>query len=68
MNSLWADNADYLSLAYTGTGAIKSAVTRAGGKRTFGGMVEDVGKSITRMYINNFKVPFSTSYFQLFLG
>lgn len=56
VNAFWADNGDFLSVAYTGTGAIKSDVTRMGGKRTLGGMVGDLGKSITRMYYNNFKV------------
>jgi hypothetical protein len=56
VNSFWADNGDSLSNAYTGTGAIKSDYTRTGGKRTFGGLMGDLGKSLTRIYINTFKV------------
>lgn len=68
INTLWADNGDNLSKAYTGTGAIKSDYTRTGGKRTIGGMFEDVGKSLTRLYINNFKDTEKQEAIDLFLG
>lgn len=40
---------------YAGTGALKSGFTRTG-KRTLGGLIDDGVKSITRYYLNNFKV------------
>jgi len=40
---------------YAGTGAMKSGFTRTG-KRTLGGLVDDGVKSLTRYYLNNFKV------------
>jgi endonuclease/exonuclease/phosphatase family metal-dependent hydrolase len=50
---LWADNGDTLSRIYAGTGALKSSFTRHG-KMSLGGVLSDVRKSATRMYINNF--------------
>jgi hypothetical protein len=40
---------------YAGTGALKSGFTRTG-KRTLGGLLDDGAKSVTRYYLNNFKV------------
>ena len=40
---------------YAGTGALKSGFTRTG-KRTLGGLIDDGVKSMTRYYLNNFKV------------
>lgn len=40
---------------YAGTGALKSGFTRTG-KRTLAGLMDDGVKSITRYYLNNFKV------------
>ncbi|ELP89775.1 recessive suppressor of secretory defect, putative [Entamoeba invadens IP1] len=51
--NLWADNGDYMSNEYTGTGAQKADITRTG-KRTFSGMEKDLEKSIARYVINNF--------------
>ncbi|KAF3942204.1 Synaptojanin-1 [Dactylella cylindrospora] len=50
---LWADNGDALSRIYAGTGALKSSFTRSG-KSSLGGVLADIRKSATRMYINNF--------------
>lgn len=55
INEMWATNGDNLSRAYAGTGALKSGFTRHG-KRTVGGMFDDVVNSAIRMYVNNFKV------------
>ncbi|KAF9418226.1 inositol polyphosphate 5-phosphatase [Podila epigama] len=53
-SQLWASNGDMLSKIYTGTGALKSEVTRSG-KMSFGGLLSDATKSINRFYINNFQ-------------
>ncbi|KAG9323780.1 hypothetical protein KVV02_000833 [Mortierella alpina] len=53
-SELWADNGDMLSKIYTGTGALKSEVTRSG-KMSFASMLGDATKSINRFYINNFQ-------------
>lgn len=52
-NGIWADNGDWLSKIYAGTGALKSSVTRKG-KSTFFGFIDDAVKSTARFYINNF--------------
>ncbi len=49
----WADNADYVSVMYAGTGALKTDFTRTG-KRTLMGMIKDGINSVTRYYLNNF--------------
>ena len=49
----WADNADYVSLMYAGTGALKTDFTRTG-KRTLAGALQDGVNSVTRYYLNNF--------------
>ncbi|KAJ3339075.1 inositol polyphosphate 5-phosphatase [Gonapodya sp. JEL0774] len=51
-NNLWADNADYLSRIYAGTGALKSSATRHG-KQTWAGLLDDAIKSGTRLVVNN---------------
>ncbi|KAG0235499.1 inositol polyphosphate 5-phosphatase [Actinomortierella wolfii] len=53
-SDLWAQNGDSLSKIYTGTGALKSEVTRSG-KMSFASMIGDATKSINRFYINNFQ-------------
>lgn len=44
---------------YAGTGALKSGFTRTG-KRTVAGLIDDGIKSMTRYYLNNFKVRVDT--------
>ncbi|KAG2453044.1 hypothetical protein HYH02_002379 [Chlamydomonas schloesseri] len=51
---LWADHGDGVSTQYAGTGAMKSGFTRTG-KRTFGGVIDDGVKAVTRYYLNNFQ-------------
>lgn len=50
---LWTDNADAISVLYTGTPALKTDFTRTG-KRTYQGALNDLKNSLTRYYINNF--------------
>jgi phosphatidylinositol 4-phosphatase len=50
---VWADHADFISVAYSGTGALKTDFTRTG-KRTLVGNMADGVNSITRYIKNNF--------------
>ena len=50
---VWADHANEISIAYSGTGALKTDFTRTG-KRTKVGALEDGYKSIMRYIKNNF--------------
>ncbi|KAG9083202.1 hypothetical protein FRC06_004656, partial [Ceratobasidium sp. 370] len=49
----WADHADYVSNAYSGSGALKADFTRTG-VRTKGGAVRDGLNSVTRYLKNNY--------------
>jgi hypothetical protein len=51
--SVWANNADVISIQYSGTEALKTDYTRTG-KRTKWGLVRDGINSLTRYYKNNF--------------
>jgi len=53
LKQVWADNADYCSIQYAGTGALKTDFTRTG-KRTKWGMLKDGYNSAIRYYKNNF--------------
>ncbi|XP_018324345.1 phosphatidylinositide phosphatase SAC1 [Agrilus planipennis] len=64
---VWADNADYISIQYSGTGALKTDFTRTG-KRTRVGMLYDGINSLTRYYKNNFSDGFRQDAIDLFLG
>jgi hypothetical protein len=48
---IWANNGDVLSIAYTGTGALKSHLMRTG-KVTWTGLIDDSIKSVKRTYQN----------------
>ncbi|KAF9350213.1 hypothetical protein BGX26_011569 [Mortierella sp. AD094] len=50
---VWADNADVVSRAYSGTGALKTDFTRTG-NRTKSGALHDLQNSIVRYVKNNF--------------
>lgn len=52
-NNLWADNADYMSIQYSGTNALKTDFTRYG-KRTLSGVLSDGYNSAKRYILNNF--------------
>ncbi|KAJ2462009.1 Phosphoinositide phosphatase sac1, partial [Coemansia sp. RSA 2320] len=49
LNNVWADNADAVSCAYSGTGALKTDFTRTG-QRTKAGAIQD-GRNSTERYI-----------------
>ena len=50
--SVWANNANAISMGYAGTGALKVDFTKTG-KRTLQGMWNDGVNSCMRYYINN---------------
>jgi phosphatidylinositol 4-phosphatase len=50
---VWADNANVVSKAYSGTGALKTDFTRTG-KRSTTGLLLDGQNSVERYFLNNF--------------
>ncbi|CDO96004.1 unnamed protein product [Kluyveromyces dobzhanskii CBS 2104] len=65
--NFWADNADAVSVAYSGTGALKTDFTRTG-NRTYLGALRDGINSISRYYQNNLTDGPREDAFDLFLG
>jgi hypothetical protein len=65
--NLWADNGDALSRQYSGTGALKTDVTRTG-KRTLQGILSDGYNSLLRYYRNNFVDGSTQDAMDLFFG
>jgi hypothetical protein len=65
--NVWADNADTVSKAYSGTGAMKTDLTRLG-KRTKAGALQDGNVAVTRYCRNNFMDGPRQDGFDLFLG
>ncbi|KAK3309491.1 SAC1 family phosphatidylinositol-3-phosphatase [Chaetomium strumarium] len=65
--NMWADNADVVSKSYSGTGAMKTDLTRLG-KRTKGGALQDANVAVTRYCKNNFLDGPRQDAFDLFLG
>ncbi|GAB9462782.1 hypothetical protein Gpo141_00000265 [Globisporangium polare] len=63
----WADNADYVSKMYAGTGALKTDFTRTG-KRTLSGAIQDGVNSVTRYYLNNFSDGVRQDAYDLLVG
>ena len=63
----WANNADAMSVQYSGTGALKTDYTRTG-KRTMKGALKDGVNSVTRYYLNNFQDGGHQDRVDLFLG
>ena len=49
LKNIWADNGDYLSLQYTGTGSTHSDAIRTG-KRDINGMLSHGKKTLFRFY------------------
>lgn len=64
---MWADNADAVSIMYSGTGALKTDFTRTG-KRSRSGALQDFANSVTRYVKNNFYDGTRQDSFDLFLG
>ncbi|ORX50742.1 Phosphatidylinositide phosphatase SAC1 [Piromyces finnis] len=66
-NNVWADNANAMSIQYSGTNALKTDFTRTG-KRTKMGAMNDLQNSIVRYVKNNFKDGSRQDGFDFFLG
>ena len=64
---LWADHGDCLSLAYSGTGALKSDFVRTG-TRSLVGTLYDGYLSCKRFYLNNFRDGYNQDCHDYFLG
>ncbi|KAG0272970.1 hypothetical protein BGZ95_011233 [Linnemannia exigua] len=65
--NVWADNADVVSCAYSGTGALKTDFTRTG-TRTKVGALRDLQNSIVRYIKNNYLDGARQDAYDLFLG
>jgi len=65
--NVWADNADVISVQYSGTGALKTDVTRTG-KKTKLGMLNDGINALTRWVLNNLHDGSRQDGYSLFLG
>lgn len=65
--NMWADNADAVSIAYSGTGALKTDFTRTG-KRTVRGPLQDGVNSVVRYVKNNYLDGSRQDGIDLFLG
>jgi predicted NUDIX family NTP pyrophosphohydrolase len=65
--NMWADNADVVSRSYSGTGAMKTDLTRTGA-RTKAGALQDLNVAVTRYCKNNFLDGPRQDAFDLFLG
>lgn len=65
--NIWADNADIVSSSYSGTGAMKTDMTRTG-TRTKAGMLNDGRVGVTRYFKNNFMDGPRQDSYDLFLG
>lgn len=64
--NVWADNADAVSCAYSGTGALKTDFTRTG-NRTKAGALQDFQNSVVRYIKNNFLDGNRQDAYDLFL-
>jgi hypothetical protein len=65
--TVWVNNADAMSFAYAGTGALKVDFTKTG-KRTYKGMIDDGWNACLRYYINNFTDGEKQDAIDLMLG
>jgi len=65
--NIWADVGDHVSLAYSGTGAMKSDFVRTG-KRTIFGAINDGILTTRRLFINNFRDGYNQDCHDYFLG
>jgi hypothetical protein len=65
--NIWADNADVVSKSYSGTGALKTDLTRTGA-RTKAGALQDLNNSIMRYARNTFRDGPKQDAFDLFHG
>lgn len=66
-NTLWADNGDAVSKAYTGTSALKGDYTRTRKRNAFGALT-DLSLTLTRYYHNLFNDFFAQAAIDYLLG
>ncbi|KAG4087950.1 phosphatidylinositide phosphatase SAC1 [Neocallimastix lanati (nom. inval.)] len=66
-NNVWTDNANAMSIQYSGTDALITDITRTG-KRTAVGAMTDLKNAIVRYVKNNFKDGRRQDGFDFFLG
>jgi hypothetical protein len=66
-NDLWANNADAVSLLYSGTGALKTDFTRTGKRTTMGALADGVN-SVKRYVLNNLVDGRTQDAWDLFVG
>lgn len=66
-NTLWADNGDAISKAYTGTSALKGDYTRTRKRNAFGALT-DLSLTLTRYYHNLFNDFFAQAVIDYLLG
>ncbi|KAJ1910636.1 Inositol-1,4,5-trisphosphate 5-phosphatase 1 [Tieghemiomyces parasiticus] len=64
---LWVANGDRISRLYAGTGALRSNVLKSG-KSTWTGLLQDVTKSVSRFYQNNFQDQSKQHVMDVLLG
>ena len=64
---IWGNNADMMSLYYSGTGALKTDFTRTG-KRSYKGAINDGINSVMRYYLNNLKDGSKQDSIDILLG
>ncbi|KAI8053987.1 SacI homology domain-containing protein [Syncephalis plumigaleata] len=65
--NVWADNANAISVAYSGTGALKTDFTRTG-KRGKAGAMQDLNNSIVRYIKNNYLDGARQDAYDILLG
>jgi hypothetical protein len=63
----WTDNANKMSMLYTGTGALKTDFTRYG-KRSMAGSIEDGKRAIVRYFLNTYYDSHNQNALDLTLG
>lgn len=63
----WTNNANVISIAYTGTPALKTDFTRTG-KRTMKGALDDGVNSVMRYYINHLTDGYNMDCLDICLG
>jgi hypothetical protein len=64
---IWGEHGDHLSMAYSGTNALKGDFTKTG-KRTKKGAIMDGVYSCKRFYFNNFRDGYNQDCHDYFLG
>lgn len=63
---LWADNGDFISVQYAGTGSTITTITK-NGKHGFFGLFQHGLVSLTRFYQGSFEDNFKQKCFEVFL-